>query len=70
MADESSKGDYCEDERDWPEALLVLGLSPPVSLVGTALFTTGQVSRRMCGHSQAMRALDRIADEREKRAEA
>ncbi|MEU4030147.1 hypothetical protein [Streptomyces anulatus] len=61
------KGDYCQDERDWPEALLVLGLSLPVSLVGTALFTTGQVSRRMSGHSQAMQALDRIADEREKR---
>lgn len=39
------KGDYCQDERDWPEALLVLGLSVPVALVGTALFTTGQVSR-------------------------
>ncbi|MFH8396123.1 MULTISPECIES: hypothetical protein [Streptomyces] len=61
------KGDYCQDERDWPEALLVLGLSVPVALVGTALFTTGQVSRRMSGHSQAMRELDRIADEREKR---
>ncbi|MFI7083354.1 hypothetical protein ACIBUR_07090 [Streptomyces anulatus] len=61
------RGDYCQDERDWPEALLVLGLSLPVSLVGTALFTTGQVSRRMSGHSQAMRELDRIADEREKR---
>ncbi|MFJ9110856.1 hypothetical protein [Streptomyces sp. NPDC102283] len=64
------KGDYCQDERDWPEALLVLGLSVPVALVGTALFTSGQVSRRMSGHSQAMRELDRIADEREKRAEA
>ncbi|MFH9392024.1 hypothetical protein [Streptomyces sp. NPDC017556] len=61
------KGDYCEAERDWPEALLVLGLSLPLSLVGTALFTTGHVSRRMSGHSQAMRELDRIADEREKR---
>ncbi|MFH9690797.1 hypothetical protein ACH4LE_31540 [Streptomyces sp. NPDC017413] len=61
------KGDYCAAERDWPEALLVLGLSLPLSLVGTALFTTGHVSRRMSGHSQAMRELDRIADEREKR---
>ncbi|MFH9263884.1 hypothetical protein ACH4KN_06410 [Streptomyces sp. NPDC017546] len=61
------RGDWCADERDWPEALAVLGLSLPVSLVGTALFTTGQVSRRMSGHSQAMRELDRIADEREKR---
>ncbi|WP_274029875.1 hypothetical protein [Streptomyces sp. MMBL 11-1] len=61
------RGDWCADERDWPEALAVLGLSLPVSLVGTALFTTGHVSRRMSGHSQAMRELDRIADEREKR---
>lgn len=62
-------GDYCADERDWPEALAVLGLSIPVSLVGTALATTGHVSRRLSGHSQAMRELDRLADEREKRAE-
>ncbi|MFH9753341.1 hypothetical protein [Streptomyces griseus] len=62
-------GDYCTDERDWPEALAVLGLSIPVSLVGTALATTGHVSRRLSGHSQAMRELDRLADEREKRSE-
>ncbi|BFP55525.1 hypothetical protein SCMC78_53320 [Streptomyces sp. CMC78] len=62
-------GDYCADERDWPEALAVLGLSIPVSLVGTALATTGHVSRRLSGHSQAMRELDRLADEREKRSE-
>lgn len=64
------RGDYCADERDWPEALAILGLSLPVSLVGTALFTTGSVSRRMSGRSQAMRELDRLADEREKRAGA
>lgn len=64
------RGDYCADERDWPEALVVLGLSIPVSLVGTALFTTGHVSRRLSGHSQAMRELDRLADEREKRSES
>lgn len=62
------KGDDCGDERDWPEALVILGLSLPVSLVGTALFTTGAVSRRMSGHSQAMRELDKLADEREKRS--
>lgn len=62
-------GDYCADERDWPEALAVLGLSIPVSLVGTALATTGHVSRRLSGHSQAMRELDRLADERKKRSE-
>ncbi|MEW1755452.1 hypothetical protein AB0393_03025 [Streptomyces cyaneofuscatus] len=47
-----------------PGALAVLGLSVPVSLVGTALFTTGLVSRRMSAHGQAMRDLDRLADER------
>ncbi|GGR88349.1 MULTISPECIES: hypothetical protein [Streptomyces] len=62
-------GDYCADERDWPEALVVLGLSIPVSLVGTALVTTGSVSRRMSGHAQAMRELDRIAARREKKSE-
>ncbi|WNF26846.1 hypothetical protein RI138_08345 [Streptomyces sp. C11-1] len=63
------KGDYCEDEREWPEAIPVLGLSLPVSLAGTALFMTGGVSRRMSGHSQAMRELDLIASEREKHSE-
>ncbi|WYB30226.1 hypothetical protein V6574_09610 [Streptomyces sp. SM1P] len=59
-------GDYCANERDWPEALVVLGLSIPVSLVGTALVTTGSVTRRMSSHAQAMRELDRIAERREK----
>ncbi|WP_097874726.1 hypothetical protein [Streptomyces sp. ms184] len=62
-------GDYCADERDWPEALVVLGLSIPVALVGTALVTTGSVSRRMSGHAQAMRELDRIAERRAKESE-
>ncbi len=55
-------GDYCANERDWPEALAVLGLSVPVSVVGVALFTTGTLSRRMSAHAEAMRELDRIAD--------
>ncbi|MEV6202694.1 hypothetical protein AB0M64_22345 [Streptomyces sp. NPDC051771] len=53
---------WCQAERDWPEALLVLGLSIPVSVAGVGLYTTGAVSRRMSAHSQAMRELDRIAD--------
>ncbi len=60
---------YCADERDWPKALAVLGLSTPVALVGTALVTTGSVSRRMSGHAQAMRELDRLAERREKESE-
>ncbi|MEV6782990.1 hypothetical protein [Streptomyces sp. NPDC051098] len=58
------RGDHCENERDWPEALAVLGLSVPVSVVGVALSTSGSVSRRMSAHSEAMRELDRIADAR------
>ncbi|KOG28661.1 hypothetical protein [Streptomyces resistomycificus] len=58
------RGDWCQDERDWPEALAVLGLSVPVSVVGVALFTTGTLSRRMSAHAEAMRELDRIADAR------
>ncbi|MEW2276889.1 hypothetical protein AB0936_04455 [Streptomyces cyaneofuscatus] len=48
---------------DWSEALVVLGLSVPVSVAGTALFTIGMVSRRMSAHGQAMRDLDRLAGE-------
>ncbi|MBL1083320.1 hypothetical protein JK359_15205 [Streptomyces actinomycinicus] len=58
------KGDYCADERDWPEALAVLGLSLPVSLAGAVLFTTGTVNRTMSAHAEAMRELDKIADAR------
>ena len=61
------RGDYCADERDWPEALAVLGLSVPVSVVGVALFTTGTLSRRMSAHAEAMRELDRIADAKDAR---
>ncbi|MGW1296043.1 hypothetical protein [Streptomyces sp. NPDC002533] len=62
-------GDYCAAERDWPEVLAVLGLSIPVALVGTALVTTGSVSRRMSAHAQAMRELDRLAERHAKEAE-
>ncbi|MEU2760833.1 hypothetical protein [Streptomyces sp. NPDC007094] len=62
-------GDYCANERDWPEALAVLGLSVPVALVGTALFTTGSVSLRLSGHAQAMRELDRLAKKRERESQ-
>ncbi|MEU6590905.1 hypothetical protein ABZ923_17075 [Streptomyces sp. NPDC046881] len=58
------KGDYCANERDWPEVLAVLGLSVPVSLAGAVLLTTGMVQRTMSAHAEAMRELDRIADAR------
>lgn len=55
-------GDHCQQERDWPEVLGVLGLSVPVSVAGGALFTIGTVTRRMSAHAQAMRELDKLAD--------
>jgi hypothetical protein len=58
------RGDYCADERDWPEALAILGLSLPVSLTGAILFTTGTVNRTMSAHAEAMRELDKIAQTR------
>ncbi|MEU3600817.1 hypothetical protein ABZ714_19155 [Streptomyces sp. NPDC006798] len=64
------RGDFCADERDWPEALAVRGLSVPVSVIGVALFTSGQVSLRLSAHAQALRFMDRRAEEeREKKAE-
>ncbi|MEU4134325.1 hypothetical protein [Streptomyces wuyuanensis] len=58
------RGDWCQNERDWPEAVAVLGLSVPVSVAGVALFTSGSVSRRMSAHAEAMRELDKLADAR------
>ncbi|QTD99580.1 hypothetical protein [Streptomyces cyanogenus] len=58
------KGDYCANERDWPEVLALLGLSVPVSLAGAILVTTGTVHRTLSAHAEAMRELDRIADAR------
>ncbi|MDQ8704219.1 hypothetical protein RCO28_17240 [Streptomyces sp. LHD-70] len=51
------RGDRCEDERDWPEALAVLALSVPVSAAGVALFTTGSLRRQISAHAWAMREL-------------
>jgi hypothetical protein len=58
------RSDWCQNERDWPEAVAVLGLSVPVSVAGVALFTSGSVSRRMSAHAEAMRELDKLADAR------
>lgn len=55
-------GDWCQNERDWPEALAVLGLSVPMSVAGVALFMSGSMSIRMSAHAEAMRELDKIAD--------
>ncbi|MEU3606873.1 hypothetical protein AB0E83_15700 [Streptomyces sp. NPDC035033] len=55
-------GTWCAHERDWPEALAVLGLSVPVAIAGVALFAVGTVSSRMSAHAEAMRELDKYAD--------
>lgn len=55
---------WCATERDWPQALALLGLSVPVSVAGGVVLTVGLVSRRMSAHGQAMRELDRIAESR------
>lgn len=54
-------GDYCEDERDWPEAVALLAVSLPVSLVGVGLFTAGTVSRRISSYGHTMREIDKMA---------
>ncbi|AGJ54750.1 hypothetical protein ID871_09530 [Streptomyces pratensis] len=55
-------GDYCAQERDWPEVLAVLGMSVPVSVAGGTLFAIGTVSRRISSYGQAIRELDKLAD--------
>ncbi|MFP3986072.1 hypothetical protein U9R90_00910 [Streptomyces sp. E11-3] len=56
------RGDWCENERDWPEALAVLALSVPMSAAGVALFTSGTVARQMSAHAEVMRDLDKLTD--------
>ncbi|MFI6105364.1 hypothetical protein [Streptomyces sp. NPDC051310] len=56
------RGDRCADERDWPEALAVLGLSVPLAVAGSVLLTVGAVSLRMSAHAEAMRVLDDLSD--------
>ncbi|MFI6080010.1 hypothetical protein ACIBBB_03270 [Streptomyces sp. NPDC051217] len=58
------RGDWCQNERDWPEAPAVLGLSVPVSAAGVGLFTSGSVSLRMSAHAEATRELDKLANPR------
>ncbi|WP_030752175.1 hypothetical protein [Streptomyces griseus] len=50
---------WCASERDWPEALAVLGLSVPVSIAGVALFTLGTLSCRMSAPAEVMRERDK-----------
>ncbi|MYR42322.1 hypothetical protein [Streptomyces sp. SID5910] len=50
-ANEGSFKDPCGDERDWPEALTVLGLSIPLSVAGAVLLTYGLVCVRVSEHA-------------------
>lgn len=50
-ANEGGEDATCESERDWPELLGVLGLSVPVAVVGTALYTSGSVGYRLSEHA-------------------
>ncbi|MET7852360.1 hypothetical protein AB0D78_23790 [Streptomyces avermitilis] len=54
------RGDWCEGERDWPEAVAVLGLSVPMSVIGAILFTTGAVSVRMSEHGEDLARLRKL----------
>ncbi|KPC84689.1 MULTISPECIES: hypothetical protein [Streptomyces] len=56
-----NEGDYCEDERDWPEAVALLAVSLPVSIVGVGLLTVGTMSRRISSYGQTMREIDKLA---------
>ncbi|MDF4252592.1 hypothetical protein [Streptomyces sp. WMMB303] len=42
------------DERDWPEAVVLLGLSVPVSVAGAVFLTYGRLSVRMSKHVQEL----------------
>ncbi|MEU0082989.1 hypothetical protein [Streptomyces sp. NPDC006274] len=54
--------DTCASERDWPELLAVLGLSVPVAVVGTALWTSGSVSHRLSEHAAEIARLSQARD--------
>ncbi|MFE0648344.1 hypothetical protein ACFVZH_07125 [Streptomyces sp. NPDC059534] len=40
----------CEEARDWPELVGVIGASVPLAVIGAVLFTSGSVSHRMAEH--------------------
>ncbi|MEU0371412.1 hypothetical protein ABZ070_14325 [Streptomyces sp. NPDC006283] len=52
----------CGNERDWPEAVAVLGLSVPVAVVGAMLFTSGAVRTRMSEHAAEIARLNDAVD--------
>lgn len=61
-ANEGGEDMTCESERDWPELLAILGLSVPVAVVGTSLWTSGGNSHRMSEHVAEMARLSQSQD--------
>ncbi|WP_244902913.1 hypothetical protein [Streptomyces ambofaciens] len=60
-ANEGPSKDPCGDERDWPEALAVLGLSVPVSVAGAALLAYGLLGVRVSEHAAELARLHELA---------
>lgn len=60
-ANEGPSQDPCGDERDWPEALALLGLSVPVSVAGAVLLSCGFLGVRMSEHAAELARLHELA---------
>ncbi|MGC9377896.1 hypothetical protein [Streptomyces sp. MH13] len=60
-ANEGPSKDPCGDERDWPEALALLGLSVPVSVGGAVLLTYGLIGVRVSEHAAELARLHELA---------
>ncbi|MEU3661315.1 hypothetical protein AB0E77_16390 [Streptomyces sp. NPDC032940] len=60
-ANEGRFKDPCGDERDWPEALAVLGLSVPLALAGAVLLTYGLVCVRVSEHAADLARWEELA---------
>ncbi|MFV0137830.1 hypothetical protein ACLGIH_32355 [Streptomyces sp. HMX87] len=56
-ANNGSPEDRCADERDWPEALAVLGLSVPLSAAGAGLLAHGGLGLRLSEHGAVLLGL-------------
>ncbi|MCG8969303.1 hypothetical protein [Streptomyces sp. CL12-4] len=60
-ANDGRAEDPCGDERDWPEALAVLGLSVPLSVAGAVLLTYGLLGVRVSEHAAELARLQELA---------
>ncbi|MCX4984402.1 hypothetical protein [Streptomyces sp. NBC_00572] len=48
----------CEESRDWPELVGVIGASVPLAVIGAVLYTSGSVSHRMAEHLAEVNRLE------------